>query len=289
MFSRSPTSSSSRAFAFSRLSLDGVNVETEAKDGTRCFEAALAPSREELQETLQYVYARVMKWLARRGLFREADASNEAPSYSAGEAMTLAGMQRGTLETAKDTGERAEHELAEPPPRVTDAAVHERFNLHASVHVPAHDDLARERLCRYLARPAFSLARLGVRRDGLVVSRVKNAGDGSASALPPSSAARGACGAPHMASARGAAPARIAGRMHHVVIHDEEHELGGSGDLARRGISRSLVARLRGTRTGTCRSRPSAASGRTRQPTRSDSCRESRSDCRRARLGRSRS
>ena len=94
--------------------------------------------------------------------------------------MTLAGMQRGPsrLETAKDTGERAEHELAEPPPRVTDAAVHERFNLHASVHVPAHDDLARERLCRYLARPAFSLARLSVRRDGLVVYRVKNAGRG---------------------------------------------------------------------------------------------------------------
>ena len=133
---------------FHVLCLDGVYVETEAKDGTLRFEAAPAPSREELQETLQYVYARVMKWLARRGLFREADASNEAPSYSAGEAMTLAGMQRGTLETAKDTG------------------------------VPAHDDLARERLCRYLARPAFSLARLGVRRDGLVVYRVKNAGRG---------------------------------------------------------------------------------------------------------------
>ena len=83
--------------------------------------------------------------------------------------MTLAGMQRGTLETAKDTGERAAPELGEAPPRVTDAAVHERFNLHASVHVPAHDDLARERLCRYLARPAFSSARLGVLRDGLVV------------------------------------------------------------------------------------------------------------------------
>ena len=163
---------------FHVLCLDGVYVETEAKDGTLRFEAAPAPSREELQETVKYVYARVMKWLARRGLLREADASNEAPSYSAGEAMTLAGMQRGTLETAKDTGERAEHELAEPPPRVTDAAVHERFNLHASVHVLAHDDLARERLCRYLARPAFSLARLGVRRDGLVVYRVKNAGRG---------------------------------------------------------------------------------------------------------------
>ncbi len=65
--------------------------------------------------------------------------------------------------------------------------MHERFNLHASVHVPAHDDLARERLCRYLARPAFypfgyrearSLARFGIRRDGLVVYRVKRAGRG---------------------------------------------------------------------------------------------------------------
>ena len=86
-----------------------------------------------------------MKWLARRGLFREADASNEAPSYSAGE-VTLAGMQRGALERAKDTGERAEHELAEPPPRVTDAAVHERFNLQP----------ARQRPC---PRPRWSRTR----------------------------------------------------------------------------------------------------------------------------------
>ena len=92
--------------------------------------------------------------------------------------MTLAGMQRGTLETAKDTSERAEHERVEQPLRVTDVAVHERFNLNASAHVPAHEELARERLCRYLARPAFSLARLGVRRDDLVVYRVKNAGRG---------------------------------------------------------------------------------------------------------------
>ena len=85
-----------------------------------------APSREELQETLRYIYARVIKWLARGDLFRAADASNEAPSFSVGEAMILAGMQRGTLETAKETGVRAEHELAEPPPRV---AVHERLGV----------------------------------------------------------------------------------------------------------------------------------------------------------------
>jgi len=46
------------------------------------------------------------------------------------------------------------------------------------VHLGADDDLGRERLCRYLARPAFSLARFGVRRDGLVVYRVKKAGRG---------------------------------------------------------------------------------------------------------------
>lgn len=158
------------------LCLDGVYVE--AKDGTLRFEAAPAPSREELEETLKYLYARLVKWLARRGLLRETDASNDAPSYSVGEALTLAGMQRGTLETAKDTGELAHPELPHPPPRLMDAVVHERFNLHASVHLAAHDDLGRERLCRYLARPAFSLARFGVRRDGLVVYRVKNAGRG---------------------------------------------------------------------------------------------------------------
>jgi hypothetical protein len=87
-------------------------------------------------------------------------------------------MQRGTLETARGTGGAlAEPELALPPPRLT-AAVHERFNVHASVHLAAHDDAGRERLFRYLARPAFSLARFGVRRDGLVVYRAKNTGRG---------------------------------------------------------------------------------------------------------------
>ncbi len=92
--------------------------------------------------------ARKTRLFAPRGLLRVHDASNEAPACSASEAMTLAGMQRGTLETANDTGEPNE---PEPLPRVTDAVVHERANLHATEQVPAHDDLARERLCRYLA------------------------------------------------------------------------------------------------------------------------------------------
>ena len=46
---------------FHVLCLDGVYVETEAKHGTLRFEAAPAPSREELHETVRYVYARVVK------------------------------------------------------------------------------------------------------------------------------------------------------------------------------------------------------------------------------------
>ena len=50
-------------------------------------------------EFRKYLECGDFSWLARRGLFREADASNEAPSYSAGEAMTLAGMPRGSPPT----------------------------------------------------------------------------------------------------------------------------------------------------------------------------------------------
>ncbi len=206
-----------------------------------------APSREELEETLAYLCARVCRWVARRGLLRNDDASKEAPAYSLREPMTLAGMQRFTLETAKDTGEPAESEPPEPAPRVTEAVVYERFNLHASVHVLAHDDLLRERLCRYLARPAFSHARLALRRDGLVVYRVKKAGrrrvkqramspreclarlaaHGPSAELSACSLARGACASPRTAGERRAAAAGIACMVHEVVGREEGLALRG--------------------------------------------------------------
>ena len=70
-----------------------------------------------------------------------------------------------------------------------------------------------------------------------------------------------------MASARGAAPARVAGRMHHVVIQEEEeeeeHELGGSGESqarcrrrpAHRAAGVGAVRAARGGRGGARRDR----------------------------------
>lgn len=167
---------------FHLLCLDGVYVD----DGeTLRFEPAPAPTRTELASMLERIHARVMKWLARRRLLRSADdaaASNAPPEVSTTEALATAGMQRGTLLTVRESVDGSTEDdpglTPPPPPRVTDAVTYERFNLHASVHLAAHDDLARERLCRYLTRPAFSLARLRVRRDGNVSYRVKKASRG---------------------------------------------------------------------------------------------------------------
>ena len=56
---------------FHVLCLDGVYVEDEV-DGALRFEAAPAPTLEELEETLKYIYARVMKWRSRAGRMRHA-------------------------------------------------------------------------------------------------------------------------------------------------------------------------------------------------------------------------
>ena len=170
---------------FHLLCLDGVYVEDAEDEGALRFEPAPAPTREELVRLLARIHARVMTWLRRRGLLRdeaEAHASTARRELSAAEAVATAGMQRGSLVTVRDAHGVAEDDDASlasaPPPRATDAVTHERFNLHASVSLAASDDRGRERLCRYLNRPSFSLARLRVRRDGMVSYRVKKASRG---------------------------------------------------------------------------------------------------------------
>ncbi|HVJ93401.1 MAG TPA: transposase [Labilithrix sp.] len=60
------------------------------------------------------------------------------------------------------------------------AVEHERFNLHASVQIGAEDDRGRERLCRYGARPPFSLERFRVLPAGRIAYRIKTLGVGRA-------------------------------------------------------------------------------------------------------------
>jgi len=157
---------------FHLLSLDGVYVE--ATEGLR-FEPAPAPSHGELVGMLERIHVRVLKWLGRRGLLREADTLSEPPQMSPTEALTSLAMARGTFETVRDNDFEPDGDATEALRTKSDAATHARFNLHAGVWLAAPDDLGRERLCRYLTRPAFALARLRLRRDGNVTYTVKKA------------------------------------------------------------------------------------------------------------------
>ena len=113
-------------------------------------------------------------WLRKHGYTKDDDhASNDTPERTFAEVLAELATQRGTVENVKDdTGES--DGPAEPAAPVRDEAVTRHgFNLHASLTIDAHDDLGRERLCRYGLRPPFSLSRMRVLRDGRISYRVK--------------------------------------------------------------------------------------------------------------------
>ena len=160
--------------------LDGVYVER----GSRlAFFASPAPPREALEALVQRVVGRTMKWLRRRGYVRadlDASESNESKPLSPLEALAMLAMQRGTLETVRDSDQDTDDDDASARGKSSHVVTHLRFNLHAGVTIAAHDDVGRERLCRYGARPPFSLARLRVLKNGNVSYLVKKVGRGRA-------------------------------------------------------------------------------------------------------------
>ena len=118
-------------------------------------------------------------WLRRRGYLDESQVedacSKEAAAQTALEACAAIAMGRGTVATLVRQGddEGAGH-AAEPDPAKPALAVERYgFNVHAGVRVSAGDDLGRERLCRYGARPPMSLERLRRLPGGRVGYRLK--------------------------------------------------------------------------------------------------------------------
>jgi hypothetical protein len=91
-------------------------------------------------------------------------------------------MQRGTHATLPLPREEVGAEQDVDAPRAKAALAFERdgFNLHAGVRIEAGDDVGRERLCRYGARPPLSLERLRRLPGGRFAYRVKYARRGRA-------------------------------------------------------------------------------------------------------------
>jgi Putative transposase/Transposase zinc-binding domain len=167
--------------------LDGVFVRDATENPV--FHAAPPPSRGELDHVLERVHRRVSTWLVRHGHVDGSPLearSNETPSPTPLDACADLAMQRGTTTTMRDDGEEENEEGKESGARTApahEAANHEGFNLHASVCIEAADDLGRERLCRYGARPPFSLERFRKLPGGRIGYRIKKARGGRAKLL----------------------------------------------------------------------------------------------------------
>jgi hypothetical protein len=153
--------------------LDGVYARDA--QGQLVFHPAGAPSAAELDG----IVARVARrgWLRKHGYIDDAleARSNESPAQTALDACAAIAMGRGNVAMLPRDGEQDDgHGAGEQHPNRSALAVErDGWNLHAGVRIEAGDDMGRERLCRYGARPPLSLERLRRLPGGRVAYQLK--------------------------------------------------------------------------------------------------------------------
>jgi Putative transposase/Transposase zinc-binding domain len=158
---------------FHLVFLDGVF--TRDAQNRVSFHLLPPPEHDELDAIVRRIHKRALAWLKRRGYIdneRERDAEPGAI-----EACAAIAMQRGSF--TKLTEDDPTPIASEEPKLLPCLADHEGWNLHAGVAIPAGDDIGRERLLRYGARPPLALDRLRHLRDGRIGYRIKYSRTGS--------------------------------------------------------------------------------------------------------------
>jgi hypothetical protein len=170
---------------FHVMVLDGVFTRDD--QGHVVFHHVPAPTGRELDDVVRRVHRRVGAWLERKGLARAApieDRSQDTPGQTSLDACATVAMGRGTVRMMREDpdveGGSGDGASAEQAPSDEGAAEYEGFNLHASVTIAADDDLGRERLMRYGARPPFALERLRRLPGGRLAYRIKKVRGGRA-------------------------------------------------------------------------------------------------------------
>lgn len=162
------------------LFLDGVYIDSADK---LRFRRVKAPTNDELTQLTHTIAHRVARCLERQGLLeREAghtylttDGVDEDPvspmNQLLGSSITYriaVGPQQGrkvfTLQTLPDESDS----LSSSPVAETAG-----FSLHAGVATKANERAKLERLCRYITRPAISMKRLSLTRNGQVRYELK--------------------------------------------------------------------------------------------------------------------
>jgi hypothetical protein len=174
-------------------------------DGTygpdQVFQPALAPCQDDIEQLVENVSKRILRFLQRRGVITLVTApGDEEVTVVADETMgerdpllakLLAAATAG-VEPAGPANKRQPIRIVlDPDDRPMGKGVlcgqSQGFNLQAATQVAMHDKPGRERLCRYILRPPLANDRLSILEDGNVRLEFKRPwSDGTSSVeLPP--------------------------------------------------------------------------------------------------------
>ena len=158
---------------FHILFLDGVYVYRD--DRPPRFQRVRAPDKSELEHLVELISQRAGRCLERLGLLEQdaesawlelepADDTDGMPHImgSSISYRVAVGPQQGR----KAFMIRTIRPLDRPDPALARVAKANGFSLHAGVSCEGHQKDKRERLCRYIARPAVAIPRLSLSSTG---------------------------------------------------------------------------------------------------------------------------
>ena len=165
---------------FHILFLDGVYVHRDNRAPR--FQRVKAPDKAELEELVQLMSQRVARCLERQGLLEQdtesawldldpAEDTDPMPQIlgSSISYRIAVGPQQGR----KAFMIRTIRPLDRPDPRLERVAKANGFSLHAGVSCEGNQKDKRERLFRYISRPAVAIPRLSLSSTGKVVYTLK--------------------------------------------------------------------------------------------------------------------
>jgi len=165
---------------FHVLFLDGVYVYRDHRPPR--FQRVKAPNKDEVEDLVQRISQRVGRCLERQGLLEHDTESawlkldpaedTDAMPQLLGSSITYR-IAIGPQQGRKAFMIRTIRPLDRPDSGLERVAKANGFSLHAGVSCEGHQKEKRERLCRYIARPAVAVPRLSLSSTGKVVYTLK--------------------------------------------------------------------------------------------------------------------
>jgi len=146
------------------------------------FQRIKAPSKRELEDLVQSISQRVGRCLERQGLLEQDTESAWLDLDPAEDTDAMPLIQASSISYRIAVGPqqgrkafmiRTIRPLDRPDPGLERVAKANGFSLHAGVSCEGHERNKRERLCRYIARPAVAIPRLSLSSTGKVVYSLK--------------------------------------------------------------------------------------------------------------------